>query len=66
MDLDTHVHGVTAVDENGSASVYINARQARPRPVRQPLWNKNRSLSNGMAFPCNIVSQETLKYSRKT
>lgn len=30
MDLDTHVHGVTAVDENGFASVYINARQARP------------------------------------
>ena len=30
IDLDTHVRGVTAVDENGFASVYINARQAQP------------------------------------
>ncbi len=28
IDLDTHIRGVTAVDDEGFASVYINARQA--------------------------------------
>lgn len=30
IDLDTHVRGVTAMDEDGFANVYINARQAHP------------------------------------
>ncbi len=29
INLDTHVLGLTAVDEDGFANVYINARQAQ-------------------------------------
>lgn len=34
IDLDENIGGVTAVDEDGFASVYINARQSQAKQTR--------------------------------
>lgn len=39
VDLDTHVKGVTAMDDEGFANVYINGRQSSDRQCKA-FWHE--------------------------
>ena len=46
VDLDARIGGVTAVDEDGFASVYINARHSLPQQVKSFLHELSHILND--------------------
>lgn len=34
LDMDTHIAGVTAMDDDGFANIYLNARQTWERQIK--------------------------------
>lgn len=46
LDFDGHVHGLTAMDDDGYANVYINARLPRPEQQKAFLHEVRHVLKN--------------------